>query len=42
MRPCWACKVRRKMGQFPFVMSSMLDLMPAPGLIYNEWDKHGT
>lgn len=24
------------------VMSSMLDLMPAPRLIYNEWDKHGT
>jgi ribonuclease T2 len=24
------------------VMSAMLDLMPAPGLIYNEWDKHGT
>jgi ribonuclease T2 len=24
------------------VMTSMLDLMPAPGLIYNEWDKHGT
>lgn len=24
------------------VMNSMLDLMPAPGLIYNEWDKHGT
>jgi ribonuclease T2 len=23
-------------------MISMLDLMPAPGLIYNEWDKHGT
>jgi len=23
-------------------MSSMLDLMPAPGLIFNEWDKHGT
>ena len=23
-------------------MASMLDLMPAPGLIYNEWDKHGT
>ncbi len=23
-------------------MSSMLDLMPAPGLIYSEWDKHGT
>jgi ribonuclease T2 len=23
-------------------MSSMLDLMPAPHLIYNEWDKHGT
>jgi ribonuclease T2 len=20
----------------------MLDLMPAPHLIYNEWDKHGT
>jgi len=24
------------------IMLSMLDLMPAPGLIYNEWDKHGT
>jgi ribonuclease T2 len=24
------------------IMSSMLDLMPAPGLVYNEWDKHGT
>ena len=24
------------------VVSSMLDIMPAPGLIYNEWDKHGT
>jgi ribonuclease T2 len=24
------------------VMTSMLDLMPAPGLIYSEWDKHGT
>ena len=24
------------------LMRSMLDLMPAPGLIYNEWDKHGT
>ncbi len=24
------------------IMQSMLDLMPAPGLIYNEWDKHGT
>jgi ribonuclease T2 len=24
------------------IMSSMLDLMPAPRLIYNEWDKHGT
>jgi len=24
------------------VMISMLDLMPAPGLVYNEWDKHGT
>jgi ribonuclease T2 len=23
-------------------MTSMLDLMPAPGLIYNEWRKHGT
>ena len=23
-------------------MNSMLDLMPAPGLIFNEWDKHGT
>jgi len=24
------------------IMNSMLDLMPAPGLIFNEWDKHGT
>ena len=24
------------------VMRGMLDLMPAPGLVYNEWDKHGT
>jgi ribonuclease T2 len=24
------------------IMTLMLDLMPAPGLIYNEWDKHGT
>lgn len=24
------------------IVDSMLDLMPAPGLIYNEWDKHGT
>ncbi len=24
------------------IMASMLDLMPAPGLIFNEWDKHGT
>jgi ribonuclease T2 len=23
-------------------MSSMLDLMPAPGLIFHEWDQHGT
>jgi len=23
-------------------MSAMLDLMPAPGLIYHEWDRHGT
>jgi ribonuclease T2 len=23
-------------------MTSMLDLMPAPGLVFNEWDKHGT
>src|SRR3979411_2317418 len=23
-------------------MASMLDLMPAPGLIFSEWDKHGT
>ncbi len=23
-------------------MRSMLDLMPAPGLIFNEWKKHGT
>jgi ribonuclease T2 len=24
------------------IVSAMLDLMPAPHLIYNEWDKHGT
>jgi len=24
------------------LVSSMLDLMPAPHLIFNEWDKHGT
>jgi ribonuclease T2 len=24
------------------IVSSMLDLMPAPGLIFAEWDKHGT
>jgi len=24
------------------IMSSMLDLMPAPGLVYHEWDQHGT
>jgi ribonuclease T2 len=24
------------------IMSSMLDLMPAPGLVFSEWDKHGT
>jgi ribonuclease T2 len=24
------------------IMNSMLDLMPAPGLIFTEWDKHGT
>ncbi|PYF04032.1 ribonuclease T2 [Rhodopseudomonas faecalis] len=24
------------------IMTSMLDLMPAPGLIFHEWDKHGT
>jgi ribonuclease T2 len=24
------------------IVASMLDLMPARGLIYNEWDKHGT
>ena len=24
------------------VVSSMLDLMPAPGLIFGEWDRHGT
>jgi ribonuclease T2 len=24
------------------IVSQMLDLMPAPGLIYSEWDKHGT
>lgn len=24
------------------IVSSMLDVMPAPGLIFNQWDKHGT
>ena len=24
------------------IVTSMLDLMPAPGLIFNEWDRHGT
>ena len=24
------------------IMSSMLDLMPAPGLIFHEWEQHGT
>src|SRR5271165_6406359 len=24
------------------IMTSMLDLMPAPGLIFHEWDEHGT
>jgi ribonuclease T2 len=24
------------------IVSAMLDLMPVPRLIYNEWDKHGT
>jgi ribonuclease T2 len=24
------------------IMRSMLDLMPAPGLVYHEWDQHGT
>jgi ribonuclease T2 len=29
-------------GSIAMSMASMLDLMPAPGLIYSEWDKHGT
>lgn len=24
------------------IMNSMLDLMPAPRLVFNEWDRHGT
>jgi ribonuclease T2 len=24
------------------IVSSMLDIMPAPGLVFNQWDKHGT
>lgn len=24
------------------IVSAMLDLMPAPGLVYSQWDKHGT
>jgi ribonuclease T2 len=24
------------------IMTSMLDLMPAPGLVFHEWDNHGT
>jgi len=34
------CQRRIPLGRN--IMTSMLDLMPAPGLIYNEWDKHGT
>ena len=26
----------------PATMSAMLDLMPAPGLVFHEWDAHGT
>lgn len=26
----------------PATMSAMLDLIPAPGLIFHEWDSHGT
>ena len=33
---------QRRIALARSIMSSMLDLMPAPGLIYNEWDKHGT
>ena len=32
----------RRRGSIANVMTSMLDLMPAPGLIFAEWDKHGT
>jgi ribonuclease T2 len=24
------------------IMTSMLDIMPAPGLVFHEWDQHGT
>lgn len=24
------------------IVNSMLDIMPAPGLVYHQWDKHGT
>ena len=24
------------------IVSNMLDLMPAPGLVFHEWDEHGT
>src|SRR6201995_597152 len=34
------CQRRIPLGRN--IMTSMLDLMPAPGLIYNEWGKHGT
>ena len=32
----------RRRGSIATSCVSMLDLMPAPGLIFNEWDKHGT
>src|SRR6201989_611664 len=34
------CQRRIPLGRN--IMKSMLDLMPRPGVIYNEWDKHGT
>ncbi len=35
------CQSRRR-GSITASSRAMLDLMPAPHLIYNEWDKHGT
>ncbi len=36
------CERVARMGRSQVTVSAMLDLMPAQGLIVNEWKKHGT